>query len=269
MGMAFLVTLSPWITRNALVFGRPFLSTAFEGNVSRVSAPAALITARGEYAIPWSAQWEAAFGEIVAQTAARYGWDKPWETLPTRELDLANRQVYRIARQVLAQHPLAWLGSHTLGMLRYVEPQIYRVLHTRFAGQPWPPDVLDDVVIHTVRAALGGNWDRAGSIVARERWARLTPFQRGLWWGVLLAQHIGFILMLRGAWRMRVQPALAIGLLGSLACVLWLPGPIAYERFRVPVLSLVVTLIVLGTVHRPTPGRVPGRRSGQAFEKAA
>ena len=39
--------------------------------------------------------------------------------------------------------------------------------------------------------------------------------------------------------------AVAAGLLGTLAYVLLLPGPIAYERFRAPILSLIVALIAI------------------------
>ena len=251
--LAFLAVVAPWIARNALAFGRPFLSTAFEGNVSRVSAPAALVTARGEYAIPWSDEWEAAFGEIVARAAERYDWDKPWETLTPRELDVANHQVYRVAREVLSQHPLAWLGSHALGMLRYLEPQSYRILHARWTGRPWPPDVLEDAVLHTVRGLVRGEWYTVGQIIGQERWARISPLQRGLWWGTFLAQMVALVLILRGAWFLRTHPALAIGLLGTLAYVLWLPGPIAYERFRVPVMSGIATLTAVATIARGQP----------------
>ena len=202
-------------------------------------------------------------GNIVAQAAERYGWEKPWQTLSPRELDAANRQVYLVAREVLRRHPLAWLESHALGTARYLEPQLYRVLHARWTGRPWPPDVLDDALLHTIRGIARGEWNTVGQIIGQERWARIDPLQRGLWWGMFLAQMVALALLLRGAWRLRAHPVLAIGLLGTLLTVLWLPGPIAYERFRAPLMSLIATLIALTTTRagstqggfaHPSPG---------------
>jgi len=242
---AFGTLLSPWIIRNQLVFGRPFLSTAFQGNLSRVSAPATLLTARGQYAIPWSAEWESAFGEIVTQASERYQWNQTWESMDARARDQANHQVYRVARQVLAQHPAAWLVSHLQGTLRYLEPQTYRSLYAHWTGNPWPPDVLDDALIHTVRAVVHDEWEQAGQIIAQERWSRLTPLQRAIWWGQLGALVLASTILLRGVWAVRHHPALLLATAGTVAYVLLVPGPIAYERFRTPVLGPILALATL------------------------
>jgi 4-amino-4-deoxy-L-arabinose transferase-like glycosyltransferase len=235
--------LVPWYVRNALTFGRTVLSTAFEGNVSRVSAPATLSTARGTYVAPWSAEWEALFGEVLAETAERYAWHKPWDSLTAREIEAHNRQLYWVAREVLLRHPAAWLGSHVQGMVRYLEPHTYRVIYGRLAGHAWPADVLDDAVLHALRAFARGDWVQAGGLVITERWSRLDTAGRAVWWGTFLGQVIGLGLALCGAWRLRHRPA-QLALLGlTIAYVLWVPGPIAYERFRVPVTSLIVVLI--------------------------
>jgi hypothetical protein len=254
--ISVLIVLAPWVARNTIVFGRPFLSTAFEGNVSRISAPATMIVAREEHAIPWSDEWEAAFREIVSEAATRYGWDKPWVTLSARELDAANHQVYRVAREQLARHPLAWMQSHLLGTLRYLEPQSYRILHHSLTKQPWPPDILEDAVLHTVRAVARGRWSEVQEIVGKERWNKLTPVQRKLWWGTFLTQVAAFALMLRGALRLARRPLLAVALAGTIAYVLLIPGPIAYERFRTPVLSPILVLIATAlTSRRQDEGR--------------
>ena len=235
--------LAPWIARNAIVFGRPFLSTVFEGNISRVSAPATMAYSRGQSVAPWSAEWEALFSEIVSATATRYDWTKAWDTLTARELDTLNHQVYMTSRQVLLQHPLDWLGSHMLGLARYLEPQTYRACYARFSGRQWPPDVLDDAAIHVLRSIEAGDWSKAGQIIANERWSRLDVLQRIIWWGTLVGQVLGLVLLLCGAWKLRRQPILPIALLLVIGYVLWLPGPIAYERFRVPVTGLILSLI--------------------------
>jgi 4-amino-4-deoxy-L-arabinose transferase-like glycosyltransferase len=253
MAATIAIALTPWIVRNHLVFGRPFLSTAFEGNVSRVSAPATLSTVRGQYTSPWSDEWEAIFGQIVTAAAERYAWSKPWESLNARELDLHNRQVYLVAREAILAHPLAWLASHAQGLGRYLEPQTYRVCYARFAGRGWPPDVLDDAAILTIRAVLTGRWAQAGEIVAQERWNKMDALQRLVWWGTFAGQVIGLCLALCGAWRLRRHPALVIGLVLTIGYVLWLPGPIAYERFRVPVTSLILVLIGASCSPNPSP----------------
>jgi len=242
------VLLAPWYVRNHLTFGRPVLSTAFEGNVSRVSAPATLASARRTYVAPWSAEWEALFGEVLAETAERYAWHKPWETLTAREIETHNQQLYWVAREVLLRHPAAWLLSHAQGMVRYLEPHTYRIAYGRLSGRAWPADVLDDAVLHALRALARGDWAQAGGVIIKERWMRLDAAGRATWWGTLLGQVIGLALALRGAWRLRCRPA-ELALLGlTIAYVLWVPGPIAYERFRVPVTSLIVVLIGVSAV---------------------
>lgn len=235
--------LAPWFIRNQLVFGRPFLSTAFEGNVSRISAPATLAAARGQYAIPWSSEWDALFAELVTTAAEQYGWNKPWNMLTARELDVHNHQVYLVSRQMLFRYPGAWLTSHLQGMARYLEPQSYRVCYARFAGRDWPPDILDDAVLHVFREIARGDWIKAGEIVAMERWNRLDPLQGTIWWSTFIGQAIGLILLLCGAWRLRQETAVVAALLLTIAYVLWVPGPIAYERFQVPVTGPILALI--------------------------
>jgi 4-amino-4-deoxy-L-arabinose transferase-like glycosyltransferase len=242
---AIVALLSPWVARNQAVFGRPFLSTAFQGNVSRISAPAALLTARGRYAIPWSAEWESAFGEIVARAAQEHHWDRAWEKMDVRARFTADRQVYQVARQVLAQHPVAWSASHLQGLLRYLEPQTYRALHADWTGTAWPPDVLDDALIHTARALARGDWHQAGRILAEERWSRLNPLQRVLWWSQSAAILLTLVFVVRGVWALRRHPALLWAVVGTIAYVLVLPGPIAYERFRAPVLGPILALALL------------------------
>lgn len=241
--LTVVAVLFPWVLRNRLMFGRWFLSTAFEANVSHVSAPATLATLQRRYVAPWTPDWEALFGQVIASAAAEYGWQKPWDALTVRETDQASHQVYLTARQILVKHPLACLLSHAQGMARYLEPQTFRVCYARLTGQPWPPDVLDDAAVLVLRALGSGDWSVAGQIISEERWHKLTPLQRTLWWGTLTGQLIGLGLLLRSVYRLRWQPVIAVSLLLTIGYVLWVPGPIAYERFRVPVMGLILALI--------------------------
>ncbi|MGC9358475.1 MAG: ArnT family glycosyltransferase, partial [Anaerolineae bacterium] len=78
-GLAFFgilaLVLAPWVVRNRLVFDRWMVSTAFEENLARVSAPATLAEARKLRVAPWTPTWEALYGELLAEASARYDWD--------------------------------------------------------------------------------------------------------------------------------------------------------------------------------------------------
>ncbi len=241
--MIVAITLSPWLIRNRIVFGRWFLSTAFEGNVSRVSAPAAMLQAQMRYPAPWSDEWEGRFLELVSRAAAQYGWGKAWPDLTAPERDRQNHQLYLVARETLRAHPVAWITSHLQGMLRYLEPQTYKICYQRFAGRVWPADVLDDAPIHFIRWISGGHWIEAGQVIVQDRWQKLDALQRIVWWGTFAGQILGLGLMLRGIWKLghRRQAAATLWLIA--AGLLLLPGPIAYERFRTPAMGLILSLI--------------------------
>jgi hypothetical protein len=155
---------------------------------------------------------------------------------------------------VVRRHPFAWMKSHLQGMGRYLEPQTFRACYARFTGKGWPPDILEDAVIHVFREIGRGNWAQAGQIISTERWARLTPLQGTIWWGTFAGQVIGSLSMLLGLWRLRRQPALAVALSLTILYVLALPGPIAYERFRVPVMSLILASIGISVSATPAAG---------------
>ena len=61
-----------------------------------------------------------------------------------------------------------------------------------------------------------------------------------------------------GVWRLRRQPVLATVLALTIAYVLWVPGPIAYERFRVPTTGLILALVGVS-------GSTPGQQDGPGF----
>jgi hypothetical protein len=143
------------------------------------------------------------------------------------------------------RHPGAWALSHAQGMLRYLEPQTYRTLYAAWTGQAWPPDVLDDALIHVMRALVRGKWAEAGEIVGQERWSRLSPLQRATWWMQFGSLLLAAALAACGAWALRRHPALQVALAGTIGYLLLLPGPIAYERFRSPVLGPILALMVL------------------------
>ncbi|MBN1933091.1 MAG: hypothetical protein JW934_00425, partial [Anaerolineae bacterium] len=215
---------------------------------------AAMAQAEWRYPAPWSDEWEGDFLRLVEQAAARYGWEKEWDTLTARELDQQNHQVYLIARETLLRQPGAWISSHLQGMLRYLEPQTYKVCYTRLTGQPWPADVLDDAPLHLARWIGGGHWAEAWRVIQEERWAKLNRLQGLVLWSTYAGQIVGLTLAMRGGWKLRRSPAIALTLLLTIAYVLFVPGPIAYERFRIPAMGIILSLIAISCsrqAHRP------------------
>jgi hypothetical protein len=76
-------------------------------------------------------------------------------------------------------------------------------------------------------------------------WERLDPLGRVLWYGWGLGHVLMLVLMLAGLWRLRRRPALAFVLAATILYATLPPGPIGYERFRVPVMPLITVLDVL------------------------
>jgi hypothetical protein len=74
----------------------------------------------------------------------------------------------------------------------------------------------------------------------------LPPSAAVIWWG-LFGFRVGLgVLSLRGLWAMRADGWGALLLSGSVAYLLLLPGPIAHDRFLLPVLPALLPLSALG-----------------------
>lgn len=249
-GLALALLLAPWLIRNRLTFDEWLFSAAFDNNLHRVSAVATMVRVRGEAIAPWSPAWEAIHGGLVAQAEQRYGWVGPAQTgrdLLTREQQLAN-----LARETLRQHPRAFLESHLLGFLRGWLPQEHRYWYEVASGQPWD-------ALNPVEGALGLALDRArvdGPLAGvaffwQARFGSLPPLALALWLGWLLAYAISAALILRALWLwLPHRPVLVLFLLALIGYVTFLPGPISYIRFRLPVQPLLILLVTLGLLRR-------------------
>jgi hypothetical protein len=106
-----------------------------------------------------------------------------------------------------------------------------------------------------------------------ERVRRIPPVAGVLWWGLAVGRVAAGRLVGRGIWRLRRDvfiardPWAALLLAGTVGYHILLPGPIAHDRFYVPVVPVVVALIVCGVGRRhPLLGVTTDHTNGGAVE---
>ena len=241
----------PWLLRNRLVFGRWLFSHAFDNNLARVSAVATLARAHGERVAPWTPRWEALYAGLLLEAEARYP-DFVGVPRSAAEADRTHRQLAAVARDVIGQHPQAFVLAHLTGFMRSWVPQEHRFWYARLAGASWDSlgseeGVLGRALEQGQAAGLGA----ALRFIWRARFGALPPLAQGLWLGWLLAYGVSGVLLLRGTWRWRGRPALLLLAWGTILYATFLPGPIADIRFRVPVAPLLVVVMALGLASPP------------------
>jgi len=246
LGAALVV--APWLFRNWAAFGRPFLSNAALGYVARVSAPATLGVVEGHQVPPWSPEWEARYHALVTQAATRYDWSLPLDApVSPREADRRERQVAQVAWEVVAAHPWAAARAHLVGFLRAWAPQEQAFWYAHLTGRPWgTTGVAANALRDAVEILCAGRPLEAFELAFVRPWGRLDPLGRLLWYGWGLGHLLAGGLVVAGLWRLRHRPALALALGATILYATLPPGPIGYERFRVPVMPLLTVLEVAG-----------------------
>ena len=229
-GAVCAIVLAPWLARNLVTFGRPMLSQVFENNLVTVSAPATLAEANAEPVVPWSPNWQSHFYEIVAQTAqiepALMNIPEAQMTNPQR--DRAQQLLAGTARKIIMQHPLAFVRSHVRGVGQALAPHEHQFWFATWTGKAWDA------------AVPGGMW----AAIGRGDWPTVSRLARLLWGLAWVSYGIGVVLAARGGWRGHRSWAVAAGCFGLYLIVL--PGPIAYDRFYVPLMPLFCLAIGLG-----------------------
>jgi 4-amino-4-deoxy-L-arabinose transferase-like glycosyltransferase len=239
----------PWVFRNWLVFGRPLLSTAFQDNLARVSAPATLARVRGETVAPWTPRWEALYAEIVAAAADRFAWP-PGElaTLDTATYERRQQEIAAVAGDIVRTHPADAVAAHLTGIARSWLPTEYGFWYEYLAGTPWSAlPATTDAMGRALALVRAGDWRAALDLLIDARWNRLPALARVLWYGWGVSYVAGFVCLAAGLWALRRETAVAV-LAATIVIVTLVPGPIAYVRFRVPVVGLLVALEVAGAL---------------------
>ncbi len=222
--------LSPWVIRNAVVFGRPMVSNVFENNLARVSAPATLAESRGENVAPWTPRWEELFDEVLAGAARRNPtlFAVPTDRMTPYQLDQVQVNLSQEARRIIARYPMAFVTSHVKGAVRGLAPQDPRFWFEALSGQTWGSVMPEGIA----RAFLDG------------RWRSLPRLAIGLFAFFAATYLIAYAAALVGLWRLlKVHPVMAWATGLAIGYMLLLPGPIAYERFRLPVMPLICALM--------------------------
>jgi hypothetical protein len=266
---ALLIVAAPWLIRNHLVAGRWTLSTAFEENLARVSAVATLAQVRGQRVEPWTVSWEALYSELVAEARQRYAWDaRTSDDSVCAMRRRRHREVVAVAREMLRAHPWQAVETHLRGVVRSVLDPGHRTWYPALTGRGWETTGViinvwqrmgESLRICAVGDALHALW--------LERVLRPPLSAALLWWGLLTARAVVWVLGLRGWQRLlRTEPVLAHVLAGTVVYVVLLPGPIAYDRFYIPAIPAVVILVVIGLT-KGEPGRTRVRMRQVSVEK--
>jgi 4-amino-4-deoxy-L-arabinose transferase-like glycosyltransferase len=246
--LAAAMVMGPWIARNWVRFGRPFLSHAAWGFLARVSAPATLGIIEDHQVPPWSTEWEARYHLLVEQTALAHAWDtRLGEERTPKEMDAHERQLGRYAWEIVTGHPAAAMRAHFIGYLRSWAPLEPPFWYTHLSGRRWedmgvPPQTYRDAV----EILLDGRVFESIDVAVVRPWKALDALARVLWYGWGVAHLVGIGLFLAGLWKMRHSPALATLMLLVILYATLPPGPIAYARFRVSVMPLIVVVVAPG-----------------------
>jgi len=246
------LAVSPWALRNRLAFDHWMLSSAYQVNLARVSGVATLASARGDDVAPWTPRWEEIYLDIAQRAAERYGWDArgPYELLAGEELE-RQREVATIAREIILRHPGHFLRSHLSGVLRSLLPQEHRLWYELLTGRDWQAlPAAKGAVMQALRLVLHWRPAEAVKLLWQERVVKMPPLALMLGLAGTLVACGSTLLGLRGAYRLRSQPAVLLTLASMWAYLAFLPGPIAYIRFRVPVMPIAIALVALGVGRR-------------------
>lgn len=240
--------ISPWLIRNRFILDRWVLSTAFEENLARVSAVATLAEVRDIRAEPWTETWEYLYDQIAMTAATQYSGETSQDNLPYCVRQARHhRQIVAVARGIVTHYPGAFLTSHLRGVgLSLLDPG-HRLWYKALTGRGWETTgVVENIWVRVAwslkRRAVGD----ALRALWLERVTRPPLAATLLWWGLGLARcGVGW-LSVRGLWRLRRNLPTLFVLAGTVIYALALAGPITHDRFYLPAVPVVVTLVALG-----------------------
>jgi len=241
--------LCPWLLRNRLLVGRWTLSTAFDENVARVSAVATSAALQGLAAEPWSETWEHLYDILELQAVpelARVG------SKASAPCDLQvdwQRRIAVAGRDLVMANPLTYAGVHARGVARSLLDPGHRLWYHVLTGSDWAKTGVVAAVWARIAWSLR-RWAAGDALRALwlERVWRIPPIAGALWWGLLVGRLAIATVTVRGLGRLRRRVPVLLLLAGTIAYHLLLPGPIAHDRFYVPVVPVVVAIVGIGGI---------------------
>ncbi len=245
-----LLLLTPWVVRNRLVFGDWFYTRTFDDNLAHVSAVSTLAKARGERVAPWSPRWEEIYEDVIVRTALRYDWSVLDDReLSARQRDRRLQQLKAVALEILREHPVDFVLSHTRSWLWSFVPQEHRFWHAHLTGTPWEAiPIKGDALGRALRTLSEGQALSGIRILIRERLLALPPLALLLWLGWAIGYAVAAVLFTIGALRLRPR-ILPLFIVITIFYVTFVPGPISQIRFRLPVTPLILLLVAFGALN--------------------
>ncbi len=224
------------------------LSTAFEENLARVSAVATLAEIDGVRVEPWTETWEYYYNRLVADVdATALGDTHAVQHDLCAEQQQRQTEVARAAFDIVRAYPFSYLYTHLRGILTSLRDPGHRLWYHVLTGKEWESTgVVADIGARMAWSLERGAVGDALHALWTERIAHPPLPAALLWWGLSAARVAMWFYGLRGAWRLRRHPRTLLVLLGSVAYILLLPGPIAYDRFYLPAIPMVVVLNLTG-----------------------
>ncbi len=253
------LTLFPWLLRNRIVFQRWMLSTAFEDNLARVAVVATLAEVENVRVEPWTETWEYYYERLVAEVSKRYGWlTRPINKNDCMEATRRQIEIARASRDVVNAHLFSYLRAHLRGVLASTLDPGHRLWYHVLTGREWESTgVVADIGVRMRWALEQGAVGDALHALWLERVARPPLSAALLWWGLIAGRLAVWAFGLRGAWHLCYRPWELPVLVGTVAYMLLLPGPISYDRFYLPAIPAVVVLVAsavpLGRHHEGCP----------------
>ncbi|MEO0093879.1 MAG: glycosyltransferase family 39 protein [candidate division WOR-3 bacterium] len=231
----YLVTLTPWIIRNSIVFKKPIFATTGEVNIFLYNAPTVLASEKG-----------------ISLTEARDTiWNEVQMILTNNpELDSTNEVIRaqigsRVGLKYIFRYPLTYTKIHAISfILNFIVPIGVSPLIQYLTGEPLTelkirPRVMQDALALFIR----GKIKQAFDLVLKERFYNLSP--------------IGFLILIwAGLFQLFIMVGVIIGLVRFFKNTFYLlipiiyftlaTGPVCDARLRVPIEPLLIILAGIG-----------------------
>lgn len=242
-----LMLLTPWVVRNRVVFGEWFYTTTFDYNLALISAVGTLAHVQNDPVRPWTDRWwEIYILEVYEQAYAQTDYHTCNAHREVCKDDIRMADLAARATQVIRQHPTDFVLSHVKGWARAFIPREHRVWYEDLTGQPWDSIPNRGGGISEARAALSqGDVVGAGQVLIERQILALPPLAASLRTGWLVTYFGLMALSLIGAWRLRPWAVLLVfGV--TIFYLTFLPGPITYVRFWLPIIPLGLILAAVG-----------------------